>query len=311
MSSKPNPGRRPNAQERLAAKRAAAAAQRQQAARRKRLLTTVVAPIVAVVLVVAVLVIVKVATGAGGPKSGQKATAAASTVISEVTGVPAATLDSVGKGSLQSAPKAIQAPALTADGKPRVLYIGAEYCPFCAAERWAVVVALSRFGTFTNLGQTASSPSDVYPNTATLSFHGASYSSSTISFTGYETESNQAQGNSYAPLDTLTAADQALFTKYNAPPYTSSDNSGGIPFVDIGGKYIITGASYDPSVLQGKTHAQIASALADPTSPIAKAIDGTANVITAAVCASTSQQPSAVCTSAGVKASAAALTSGT
>src|SRR5438270_1263439 len=31
--------------------------------------------------------------------------------------------------------------------KPVFLFVGAQYCPFCAAERWAVVKALSRFGT--------------------------------------------------------------------------------------------------------------------------------------------------------------------
>jgi hypothetical protein len=59
-----------------------------------------------------------------------------------------------------------------------VLYAGAEYCPFCAAERWALATALSRFGTFTNLGTTASAGGQEYaPNTATLSFHGATYTS--------------------------------------------------------------------------------------------------------------------------------------
>ena len=51
-------------------------------------------------------------------------------------------------------PASIDAPALTADGKPEVLYVGAEYCPFCAAERWPVVVALSRFGTWSGLSAT-------------------------------------------------------------------------------------------------------------------------------------------------------------
>ncbi len=37
------------------------------------------------------------------------------------------------------------------DGKPEVLFVGAEFCPFCAAERWPLIVALSRFGRFTAL----------------------------------------------------------------------------------------------------------------------------------------------------------------
>jgi hypothetical protein len=88
---------------------------------------------------------------------------------------------------------------LTANGKPLVVYVGAEYCPYCAAERWAAVIALSRFGTFSGLGQTHSSSTDVYPNTATLSFHGASYTSQYLQFQGVETQSNQPQGTGYAP----------------------------------------------------------------------------------------------------------------
>jgi hypothetical protein len=262
-------------------------------------------PVIVVVLAVAALVGVKLATGGNSPTSGQNASAAADSVIQAVTSVPAATLDTIGKGTASAVPTAVNAPALAADGLPRVLYVGAEYCPFCAAERWAVVVALSRFGTFTGLGQTASSPSDVYPSTATLTFHGASYTSAVLSFTGKELQSNEVVNGKRVTLDTLTAADQAIVTKYDAPPYFSS--SGSIPFVDIGGKYLISGASYDPAVLQGKSHAQIAAALSDPTSAIAKAVDGTANLITAAICKSTNSAPASVCNSAGVSTASAAL----
>jgi hypothetical protein len=76
-----------------------------------------------------------------------------------------------------------------------------------------MAVAHSRFGTFTGLGETASSPSDVYPNTATLTFHGASYASNYLSFTAREIQSNQVVNGTYAALDTLSSADQALFDK--------------------------------------------------------------------------------------------------
>jgi hypothetical protein len=128
----------------------------------------------------------------------------------------------------------------------------------------------------------------------------STYTSSYISFTGKETSSNQAVNGGYAPLDTLSAADQALMNKY--------DPNGSIPFIDIGGKYLISGASYNPAVLQGKTQAQIGAALSDPNSAIAKSIDGTANVITAAVCASTGGTPASVCSAPGVTAAAATLT---
>jgi hypothetical protein len=169
-------------------------------------------------------------------------------------------------------------------------------------------VALSRFGAFTGLGQTASSPSDVYPNTATLTFHGAAYTSRYLSFTGKEIQSNQVVGGQYAALDTLSSSDAALYAKYDAPPYTNT--AGSIPFVDIGGRYVISGASYDPQALHGKTQAQIAAALSDPNSPIAKGVDGTANLITAALCQLTGNKPATVCHSRGVTTAAAALAAG-
>jgi hypothetical protein len=293
------------ARRRLAAQRAAAAKARRAAARRRRLLLTVGLPSTVVVVVVAVLVVLTLATGGGGPKSGRTASAAASGVVAQVASVPASALNAVGVGSASAKPTTITAPALTTGAKPEVLYVGAEYCPYCAAERWAVAVALSRFGTFSGLGETASSPSDVFPNTSTLTFHGAGYSSNYLSFTGKEIQSNQVVDGKYAPLDTLSSAQQALFDKYDAPPYAAS--AGSIPFIDIGGRYLISGASYDPQVLQGKTQAQIAAALSDPNSAIARAVDGTANLITAAVCQLMNGQPGAVCQSSGVTTATAAL----
>lgn len=70
------------------------------------------------------------------------------------------------------------------------------------------------------------------------------------------------------------------------------------------------GASYVPGLLKGKTHAQVATALSDPSSPIAKAVDGAANAITAAICATTDQQPANVCTATGVEAAASQLGKG-
>ena len=72
-------------------------------------------------------------------------------MTNNITGVPASALATVGKGSvLQFNPAPIikvTGPALTSNGKPEMLYIGAEYCPYCAAMRWSMAVALSRFGT--------------------------------------------------------------------------------------------------------------------------------------------------------------------
>jgi hypothetical protein len=89
-------------------------------------------------------------------------------------------------------------------------------------------------------------------------------------------------------------------TKYDVPPYVPAGYSGSFPFVDFGNRYVIAGASYSPALLAHLTWQQIGADLAKPSSPVAQAIDGTANRITAAICKITNNQPSSVCTSTGV-----------
>jgi hypothetical protein len=91
---------------------------------------------------------------------------------------------------------------MTLNGKsPAMLYYGAEYCPYCAAERWAMTAALSRFGTWSNLKITASSHTDVDPETHTFSYYGATFTSPYIAFAGIERYSN------IPPLDLLPPAE--------------------------------------------------------------------------------------------------------
>lgn len=259
-----------------------------------------------VVVVIGGLVAIRLAGGGKEAAATGPSGTADSQITSALSSVPAATFSAVGTDGVQGGPSAITAPALTEGGKPKVLYIGAEFCPYCAAERWPVAVALSRFGTFSNLGTTHSAGDDVNPNTPTLSFHGATYTSQYLAFTGVETTTNvKGSDGQYAPLDTPTAADQSTFDTYNKPPYVSS--AGSIPFVDLGGKYVSAGATYSPELLAGKTQAEVAAALKDPSSPIAKAIDGSANLYTAALCKITNNQPAAVCTSDAVTAAAGKL----
>jgi hypothetical protein len=282
------------AQESSARQKAAAARAAQQRRERRRRLWLIVGSTVAVLAVMGAIVAVGV-TSSHSKKAATGRPAAATSVVNAVTGVPASTLDAVGTGTLTAAPKAIHDAALTSGGKPQVLFVGAEFCPYCAAERWSIVQALSRFGTFSGLKSIHSSPTDTFPNTATFSFYGATYTSATLGFTGREVETVSG-----ASLDAPSQAETALWHKYTGNP-------GSFPFLDIGGRYVVTGPSYDPGVLKGLTDQQIAAALADPSSPVAKAIDGTANVLTAAICKTTNNQPSAVCSAAGVTAAAKAL----
>jgi len=291
--------------ERIAAQRAA---ERRSEQRRRILIAS--GAIVAVVAIVVAFIVIKAnnkptpTTSASGPTG-----SALAGVVSNVTGVPASTLDKVGDGGGQVSAKPATisgGTALTDNGKPEMLYMGAEYCPYCAAERWSMIVALSRFGTFSGLSTTHSASvngaggTEPYPNTPTWTFHGSSYTSQYVTFTPVEMQTNipDKSSGSYTNLETPTKAQQALLNKYDVPPYVPSGSSGAIPFVDFGNKYLIAGASYNPQVLSGLSWATIAADLKNPDSQVAKAIDGTANYMTAALCKMTGNQPASACTSA-------------
>ena len=144
--------------------------------------------------------------------------------MSDVTSVSPATLQSVGKGSSTLLPKAVSDPPLTVHGKPQVLFIGAEFCPYCAAQRWPLIQALSRFGTFHGLQQISSSSSDVDPNTPTFTFYKSHYTSKYVAFTPVEAE-DRAQKT----LEKPTKAQATIWVKH-------SGNPPGFPFLDFGGQ---------------------------------------------------------------------------
>jgi uncharacterized protein DUF929 len=282
---------------------AAQRAEAQRAERRNRLLIAGGA-IIVVIAVVVVLVVVK-ATSSN--KSSASSTAAPtgtalSSVIKTLTSVPVSVTDAVGDGggSVTGFPQVVTGEtALTSAGKPEVLYIGAEYCPYCAAERWAMIVALSRFGTFSGLSTMHSSSTDVYANTPTWTFHGSTYTSQYLTFTPKEMYTDiPTSSGGYTTLDSLSSDQSAIFAKLDAPPYVqSTSDSESYPFVDFGNQYVIVGASYNPQTLDGLGWATIANDLSKPSSSVAKAVDGTANYMTAALCKLTNNQPSTACTS--------------
>jgi type II secretory pathway pseudopilin PulG len=274
-----------------AAQRALQAEAQAHRARRKRLMLAM-SPVVVVIVVIGILVGVKLSSTAAANKT----KAASASITKQVTSVPLSVLNTVGAGTASGPTHKLTGDKLTKDNLPRLLYVGAEWCPYCAAERWPLAVAVSRFGTLTGLGETASSPTDTDPNTATLSFHGSKYTSKTLAFSPIELEDDQHQ-----PLDKLDSADGTLFQSIGGSAY---------PFIDVGGVYQF-GVQYSPDLLAGKTHDEIAQAVHDPTTDIATAAAGAANVLTAAICTLTDNKPATVCTSSGVKAAAALLASAT
>jgi hypothetical protein len=288
--------RQQNAREKIAAQRAAA---RRSEIRKRALLAG--GSVVAVLAIVLVIVFVGLGNKSSGGSSNIPVTGVAlpASVASNVTTVPPATLDTVGAGSLSSGLpiKPVTDKALISNGKPEMLYIGAEFCPYCAAMRWSMAIALNRFGTLSPLHGIYSSSSDVDPHTATLTFYKSSYTSNYLTFTPVENETVTK-----TPLQNTTSAQMALWAKYD----TSSQGLG-YPFIDIGNKYVITGPLYDPAVLAHLSWAQVAADLHNPSSPVAQAADGTANLITAAICKMTNGQPGSVCTSAAVTKASSAL----
>ena len=289
----------------IAAQQAAKRAQ----VRNRMLLAT--AAVVAVVAVAVALVLVKMnskPTVAAPPADGPTGTALA-TVVKDLTTVPANALDAIRAGSIRgdgigsvSTSSGYLAPVtgspLTSGGKPQVLYVGADFCPYCAAVRWPLIVALSRFGTFSGLGTTRSAivngagQSEPYPATPTWTFYGSGYTSQYLAFTPVELQTSvpDRKSGGYTGLQTPTKAERELVAKY--------DSSGSIPFIDIGNAYIQMSslAPYGPPDLQGLTWSQIAAALHDPSSSLAKSIGGSANYLTAAFCKLTGNRPASACT---------------
>jgi len=282
--------------EKIAAQRAAA----RRAEQRRRILIASGSVVVVLAIVVAFVVIKLNSKPAADNSPNGPTGAALASVVTNVTSVPASALDTVGdgSGSVTAKPTSISGTALTANGKPEMLYMGAEYCPYCAAERWAMIVALSRFGTFSGLSTVHSAAAngagnaEPYPNTPTWTFVHATYTSKYLTFTPVEEQTNipDSSTGTYTLLQTPTKAQEALVAKYD------SSSGGAIPFVDFGNKYLIAGASYNAGVLSGLSWATIATDLSNPNSAVAKAVDGTANYITAAICQLTGNQPASACT---------------
>ena len=224
--------------EKIAAQRAAA----RRAEQRKRILLASGA-VVVVLAVVLTFVIIKLnnkPTVASASSSPNGPTGSALTsLVNTTTSVPASVLDTVGAGTFNGKVQTITGnpPPLVSNGKPELLFIGAEYCPYCAANRWAMIVALSRFGTFSGLTTVHSGITDgagdqePYPNTPTFTFVNAKYTSKYLTFTSVEGETNipDTSTGGYTALQTPTSAQQALLTKYDAAPYTTRGRGDTVP----------------------------------------------------------------------------------
>jgi hypothetical protein len=267
--------------------KAAIARAAQQRADQRRRAMVILGSIVAVVIVAVVIVVVAINRPTKASAASDRV-ALAPGVLQQVRDVSDATLSKVGKGNIIVPPaKVTGEPALTSGGKPEVLYIGAEFCPYCAVERWALYLALSKFGTFSNVGGVHSAADD--GNYASLDFYHSTYTSKYITFTSIENVNRSS-----AVIQKPTSAENALWSKLD-------DGQPGYPFVSFGNKFDFTlHPPLDPTPLGSLDQAQIAAQLNTPSSKNAQVIDGGANYDIAAICAMTNNQPASVCSSSTI-----------
>lgn len=171
-------------------------------------------------------------------------------------------------------------------GKLFVFFMGAEHCPYCAAERWAIVRALSKYGQWSNLKQTMSAARDEpFLNLPTYYFTEATYTSQYVEFVSREIKNRE-----FKPLQKLLKSEEKLVRKYNP------DRK--IPFLLIGGRFMQVEAGFSPKIFIGHTFRQTETELKKIESDIRKTIDDEANIISAIMCIS--GLPPELCKDAGI-----------
>jgi hypothetical protein len=283
-----------------------------------------------VIVIAAVFVVIAVVGGSKPPASSSNGVASGQDpvraslpqMVDPVTSIPLSVYNSVGVYGLplpQTVTKG-QTP-LKSGALPRMVFVGAEYCPYCAMARWSIVAALSRFGTFSDLKMTASANSD--GDIPTFSFLRSTYTSPYLVFTAYESLDRDSN-----PLQTLPSDVNALYTKYDGNEQTAvaavpfNPSGVGIPFLDFANAAVSSGAPgflnpvYDalegggPASTTAAAAAIIASSLHDPSTAEASAI-GAKNLIALAnfysgdICSIDGGKPASVCDSKGVMAAIA------
>jgi hypothetical protein len=119
--------------------------------------------------------------------------------------------------------KGPQGNAIIIDGKPTVIYLGATSCIFCAENRWAMALALAKFGNFSALYTGYSAMGDDHiptifwlpANITTQNnvSYGSDYSSPYINFIAADYESPLSGGFEIQPLSYfLTKAPNATYS---------------------------------------------------------------------------------------------------
>lgn len=129
-------------------------------------------------------------------------------------------------------------------GKVFIVFTSAEFCSSCAVERWAIVMALKQFGTFSGLKTIVTPKSD--GSIPSYTFYQSTYTSQKVKFDPAELESLNK-----TPLMSTDQIQQILMAEY--------DPTGNIPFLDIGGTSFMLGPgpSLNRNDFSGKTFSYV------------------------------------------------------
>jgi len=267
--------------------------------------------IILAICLLGTLVIVRDNSAPSSTSTTETLAPAPASLLGTIAAVPASVFDAVGVGSptipvtpLHTTAGTVpvwRAGASGGSARPVVFFYGAEFAPYAAAERWPLVLALSRFGTFDQLGLAQSSPTTAFAGLSTFTFWESSYRSHHLALESVERYGTlNPTGARYLRLESPNGHQAAAVAAYG-----SGVNS--FPLVDVANRYVLNGSAFTPDALVGLSQDQIAGYLASPTSPLTQAVVTAANEISAAICAEDGQQPASVCSSKGVEAADDAL----
>jgi chitodextrinase len=166
----------------------------------------------------------------------------------------------------------------TKDGIPILVYVGADYCPYCAIQRWSLIMALMRFGNFTGLEYMTSALDD--GDYATFTFSNSTYHSNYLVFQPFELYNRTG-----VQVANLPANYTSTFQQYGESSF---------PFLNFADAYYVSGSILDPSILGTMNQTQVISAIL-AGNPAGSEIRQAANLITAVICETTGNKPSSVC----------------
>ncbi len=263
--------------------------------------------IIVAICLLGALVLVRDNSGPSTTSTVETFSPAPSSLVATVSTVPHSVYDAVGTSS-PAVPVLAPLPAgngsaplwlATAGGGPPlpvVFFYGAEFAPYAAVQRWPLILALSRFGTFQQLGMMQSSDTTAFGGVSTFTFWHVQYSSKYLILEAVERYSSlNPTGGRYLGLQTPNAREAAAVATYGA-------GANSFALTDVANRYVLNGASFAPSVLDDLSQSQIAGSLATPASPLTQAVVTAANEITASICAVDGDRPDALCASKGVEA---------